>query len=72
MRHGDAADTEVLTQNRIPGESRDPPCNVSGAAKWVPAFAGNADISCLRDLRVSVVKPNAPSGSELGPALPPR
>src|SRR6266571_2482966 len=27
---------------RIPGESRDPPIDASGAAKWIPAFAGNA------------------------------
>src|SRR5437879_2682752 len=30
------------TPCRIPGESRDPPIGASGAAKWVPAFAGNA------------------------------
>src|SRR5437016_8726856 len=28
--------------------------------EWVPAFAGNADICCLRDRRVSVVKLTAP------------
>src|SRR5712691_7269051 len=27
---------------RSPGESRDPPIGASGAAKWIPAFAGNA------------------------------
>src|SRR6266568_1479144 len=31
--------------NRIPGESRDPLCNGSGADPWVPAFAGNAQKS---------------------------
>jgi len=28
---------------RIPGESRDPPFHSSSLAKWIPAFAGNAD-----------------------------
>src|SRR2546427_751534 len=28
--------------NRIPGESRDPLCNGSGADPWVRGFAGNA------------------------------
>jgi hypothetical protein len=30
--------------SRRPGESRDPPFSVSGADKWVPAFAGTPEI----------------------------
>src|SRR5882762_1559408 len=30
------------TLRRVPGESRDPPIGASDAAKWIPAFAGNA------------------------------
>src|SRR2546429_3113597 len=30
------------TLRRVPGKSRDPPIGASDAAKWIPAFAGNA------------------------------
>ena len=33
----------AVPPHRRPGEGRDPPFNISGAEKWVPAFAGTTD-----------------------------
>ncbi len=35
-------------RSRSPGESRDPPRNLSGAESWVPASAGTLGIVCAR------------------------
>ncbi len=41
---GPRALERLHNNNRIPGESRDPLQNGSGADQWIPAFAGNAVI----------------------------
>jgi hypothetical protein len=42
----------MICLNRSPGENRDPLLNRSGAARWVPAFAGTAGFRALEMLQV--------------------
>src|SRR5437763_1732461 len=46
------ASSSHIPTTRRPGESRDPPFNVAGVDKWVPAFAGTTAEGGVREFRI--------------------